>query len=99
MDLGLKGKRALVTGASRGLGYAIALTLGEEGCQLVINSRNPTGIQAAAEKLQKSCGAVAIPLAGDVADPALPGWLVEYSLGGAYFKVTGLLFYQEAAPG
>jgi 3-oxoacyl-[acyl-carrier protein] reductase len=91
MDLGLKGKRALVTGASRGLGYAIALILGEEGCQLVINSRNPTGIEAAAEKLRKACGAMVIPLPGDVADPALPGWLVEEAisrLGGLDLLVT-----------
>ena len=40
MDLGLKDKRALVMGASRGLGYATALLLAKEGCRVVINGRD-----------------------------------------------------------
>ena len=41
MDLELKGKRALVTGGSRGLGAACAKILAEEGCEVLIASRNP----------------------------------------------------------
>ena len=40
MDFGLKGKRAIVMAASRGLGYASALGLAREGCHLVICSRD-----------------------------------------------------------
>ena len=40
MDLQLKDKRALVTGASRGLGFATARGLACEGCRVAINSRN-----------------------------------------------------------
>ena len=40
MDLDLRGKKALVTGASRGLGYAVALGLAREGADLAINSRS-----------------------------------------------------------
>jgi 3-oxoacyl-[acyl-carrier protein] reductase len=40
MDLGLKGKIALITGASRGLGYATALELAQEGARVAINSRS-----------------------------------------------------------
>jgi 3-oxoacyl-[acyl-carrier protein] reductase len=48
MDLGLKGKRAIVMAASRGLGYASALGLAREGCHLVICSRDQQKIDAAA---------------------------------------------------
>jgi NAD(P)-dependent dehydrogenase (short-subunit alcohol dehydrogenase family) len=41
MDLGLKGKIALLTGASRGLGFATAETLAREGAHIAINSRSP----------------------------------------------------------
>ena len=52
MDLKLNGKRALITGASRGLGYATALGLGGEGARLAINSRSAEAIQSAADKIQ-----------------------------------------------
>jgi len=51
MDLQLKGKRALVIGASRGLGYAVANTLAAEGCRVAINSRNAEKLSASAKKI------------------------------------------------
>ncbi len=63
MDLRLKDKRALVTGSSRGLGYATALALAKEGCKVAINGRDAAKIQAVAEKLQKETGAQVIGLA------------------------------------
>ena len=48
----LKGKKALVTGASRGVGHQIALALAEQGCDLVLHSRKPEGTRALAETLQ-----------------------------------------------
>jgi len=81
MDLGLQGKRALVTGASQGLGYATARCLALEGCQVVINSRNPQKIGAAAKTLSEDSGRQVVPLAGDVSDPDVPEQLVLKSVG------------------
>ena len=49
MDLHLKDKRALITGSSRGLGYATALALSREGCRVAINSRNDLKVAEAAK--------------------------------------------------
>ena len=76
MDLGLKDKRALVMGASRGLAYATAHLLAKEGCRVAINGRDEAKVKAAAEKIAKETGASVSGLAGDVSDPAVSG-LVE----------------------
>ena len=39
MDLGLKGKNAAITGSSQGIGYAIALALAKEGCNVALSAR------------------------------------------------------------
>ena len=48
MDLGLRGTRALITGASRGIGFAIADSLAAEGVAVGIVARDPGGLTAAA---------------------------------------------------
>ena len=53
METGLKGRRALVTAASRGLGFASARALAAEGCRVAISSSNEQRIQAAADALRK----------------------------------------------
>ncbi|MER8814313.1 SDR family oxidoreductase [Mesorhizobium sp. M0965] len=60
----LKGRVALVTGASRGLGFAMAKALAENGATVIVNARNMDTLSAAAEKI----GAEALPF--DVADAA-----------------------------
>ncbi len=54
MKTGLEGKRALVLGASKGLGFGIAQGLAEEGARVAIASRTTDGSKAAAEKIGKS---------------------------------------------
>lgn len=91
MDLGLKGLRALVTGASRGLGYAVARCLSQEGCSLVINSRQQDNIRQAADQLNALTGFPVSGLAGSVNDPQVPEWLVDQAvreLGGLDLLVT-----------
>jgi 3-oxoacyl-[acyl-carrier protein] reductase len=97
MDLQLKGKRALVTGSSSGLGYAAALTLAKEGCKVVVNSRDEARISAAAKQIAKETGTHIVPgreiigLAGDVTDPGVPERLVNEAarlLGGLDILVT-----------
>jgi 3-oxoacyl-[acyl-carrier protein] reductase len=76
MDLGLKDKKALVTGASRGLGYATARQLALEGADVAINSRDAENIQKAAGNLAGESGQAVHPLAADLADPAAIDGLV-----------------------
>jgi len=71
MDLGLSGKRAFITGASRGLGYAVAKLLSAEGARVAINARDPERLVAAAR------GIGALALAGDLAEAGKAADLVE----------------------
>jgi NAD(P)-dependent dehydrogenase (short-subunit alcohol dehydrogenase family) len=58
MDLDLKGKRALVTGGSKGIGKASAKVLAEEGCEIMIASRDAQALEAAANEIRSATGAV-----------------------------------------
>ena len=70
MELNLKGKRALVTGGSKGIGRACAEVLAQEGCTVLIAARNP----------QPGAGAKAIDLSQRGAAEALAGWAGELDI-------------------
>lgn len=96
MDVQLKDKRALVTGASRGLGYATALALAKEGCLVTINSRNKRQVEAAAKSIGAETGSQAFALVGDVGDAST----AEVLVAGAVETMGGLdlLFTNAGGP-
>ena len=66
MDLGLEGKRAIVTGGSKGIGKAIALELAREGVDVAIVARTRDQLEGAARELAAETKRTIIPLAADV---------------------------------
>jgi len=90
MELKLKDKRALVTGSSKGLGFAVARLLLEEGARVAVNGRDPGRLERAADELRTISGRVA-ELPGDLTDPNVPGALVEaatVAFGGLDILIT-----------
>lgn len=67
MDLGIRGRTAVVCGASKGLGFAAALELAREGANVVVCSRDEKNIVAAAEAISGQTGARVLGIAADVA--------------------------------
>ena len=68
MDLQLSGKRAIVTGASRGIGKAIALALANEGVDVALVARSPDALNATAAELAESSGRRIVAVTGDTGD-------------------------------
>lgn len=66
MELGIEGKVALVTGASAGIGRAVAESLSREGCRVAINARDENRLQAAASEIAGRTGGTVHGVAGDV---------------------------------
>lgn len=77
MDLGLHNRVALVTGASKGLGRAVAERLALEGADVLINSRSGGPLDAAAEDVARNTGRRVVAAAGDVCDPEVCQALVD----------------------
>ncbi len=83
MDLGIKGKVALVLASSRGLGQAMAISLAREGVKVAVTGRNPEGLNTTVEMV-KAVGGIALPIPWDLSelgaiDPNVS--LVEQQLG------------------
>jgi 3-oxoacyl-[acyl-carrier protein] reductase len=66
MNLGLNGKVAMVAGASRGLGFAVARALAAEGARVSMSSRSAGAIAAAGRKVEQETGGEVLAMAADV---------------------------------
>jgi 3-oxoacyl-[acyl-carrier protein] reductase len=66
MDLGIRGKTALVCAASKGLGKACAMALAREGVDLVITARGSEALEATAAQIRKAFGVTVAAVAGDI---------------------------------
>jgi len=66
----LAGKVAVVTGGSKGIGYAVARALAAEGCNVVMSARNAPVLNTGAQRLRDETGAEIVPIACDVRDGA-----------------------------
>jgi NAD(P)-dependent dehydrogenase (short-subunit alcohol dehydrogenase family) len=86
MDLHLKGKRALVTGGSKGIGRAIARQLALEGVDVVIAARSQAELETAAQALSAETGRKVVPLTVDTSNDAS----VKELVAGAVAALGGL---------
>jgi 3-oxoacyl-[acyl-carrier protein] reductase len=94
MDLGIQHKVAMVGGASKGLGYAVARALAGEGARVSIASRD--GARRAAEPIQKETGADVLPVAADLSKAdAIAAW---HKATLAAFSGVDLLFCNTGGP-
>jgi 3-oxoacyl-[acyl-carrier protein] reductase len=91
MDLGLKGRRALVTGASQGIGRAVARALALEGVRVAGAARRTGDVAALAAQVAAEGGAEIIPIEADLMAPGAPARLAaaaEAALGGVDILVN-----------
>lgn len=77
MDLGIKDRVALVSGGSKGLGFAAAHALAQAGCRLALVARTQADLDRAAEGLAREGGIEAVGIAADLTDAAAPRRVVE----------------------
>jgi 3-oxoacyl-[acyl-carrier protein] reductase len=76
MDLGIRGRTAVVCASSQGLGRACARELARAGCRVVVNGRDAQALEETAIALRAETGAEVIPVAGDVGDTAVQQALI-----------------------
>ncbi len=81
MDLGIKGKRALVCASSKGLGLGCAEALAEAGVDLVLNARGAEALEAAAQDLRDRFGVDVVTVAVDVTSAEGQATLIETAQG------------------
>lgn len=101
MDLGLTGKRAIVTGGSRGIGRAVARALSLEGAAVGLAARDPERLSRAARELSAESGAQVVGRSCDTRDDASVQAMVDHlagELGGVDILVNAAARPSLAAP-
>ena len=92
MDLGLGGKAALVTGASEGIGIAVARTLAQEGVRVAICARTEATLRETATEITKATGVEVIPARWSSGPPdRICHSQTPAALGASRSNVTALL--------
>jgi 3-oxoacyl-[acyl-carrier protein] reductase len=81
MDLGIKGKRALVCASSKGLGLGCAENLAEAGVNLVMNARGSDALEASAKDIRDRFGVEVVTVAADVTTPEGQAAVLEAASG------------------
>jgi len=69
MDLGIRGRKAIVCASSKGLGRGCAAALAEAGCELVVNGRDAAQLAKTADELRRAWNVKVTEVAGDVSQP------------------------------
>ena len=98
MDLQLDGKVALVTGASQGIGRAVAEHLGHEGADVVITARTAEPLEAAAKQIAAATGRQIVPMTGDMSVPGDVRRCVAATLD-SFGKIDILVTCAGSSPG
>ena len=98
MDLELGGKVAFVTGASRGIGRAVAEQLAREGADVVITGRTAEPLETAAKQITAATGSTIFPMAGDMSVTADVERCVDATLA-RFGKIDILITCAGSSPG
>jgi len=95
MDIGITGKVAIVTAASKGLGKATAFALAREGAHLAMSARSEA-LEAAADEIREETGAQILTIKGDITQQAHIDELVQATLD--EFGQIDILFVNAGGP-
>ncbi len=98
MDLGLRGKVALITGGSKGIGRAVATGLAREGARVAICARRPELLERAANEIAQATRAEVLPVPGDMSKPGDADRVVA-AVVSRFGRIDILVNNAGAAPG
>ncbi len=96
MDLGLKGKAAIVGGSSEGIGYGIARLLAGEGCRVAMVARRKDPLELSCRKIQSETGTETLAIPADIRKAADCARIIEAAA--AHFGRLNILVNNDGAP-